>query len=65
MASMDSAGDWVQVRCPYCGQVLELLIDPLERGRLIEDCTVCCNPCQITIERDEWGDPQVTIERSQ
>jgi len=61
---MDATGDWVQLFCPYCGEILELVIDPLESGTLVEDCAVCCNPCQVTIDRDEWGDPQVRIERA-
>ena len=65
MAPMEANGDWVQAACPYCGEVLELVIDPLERGTLIEDCPVCCNPCEVTIERDEWGDPRVSGRKSQ
>lgn len=33
-------------------------------GRLIQDCEVCCNPIQLDIRRDEWGDPEVTVERT-
>lgn len=65
MAPMDATGDWVRLTCPYCGEILELVIDPLESGTLIEDCPVCCNPCTVTIDRDEWGDPQVSVETSQ
>ena len=50
---MEATGDWIQVSCPYCGEPLELVIDPLETGTLIEDCTVCCSPCQVTITHDE------------
>ena len=62
---MDASGDWIQLTCPYCGEAIELLLDPLESGSLVEDCSVCCNPCQVTVTRDEWGDPQVTVERAQ
>jgi len=65
MGAMEATGDWIQVSCPYCGEPLELVIDPLETGTLIEDCAVCCSPCQVTITRDEWGDPQVAVERAQ
>jgi Cysteine-rich CPXCG len=62
---MDASGDWIQVTCPYCGEAIELLLDPLEKGSFVEDCSVCCNPCQVTVARDEWGDPDVSIERAQ
>ncbi len=61
---MDSSGDWVELWCPYCGERLELTIDPMNVGTMIEDCEVCCNPCRLTIRRDEYGDPEVTIERT-
>jgi len=30
----------------------------------MQDCEVCCNPCQITVVRDAWGDPEIRIERT-
>ncbi len=62
---MDAGGEWLRLTCPYCGEALEIVLDPLETGSLVEDCSVCCSPCQLTIDRDEWGDPLVTIERAE
>lgn len=52
---------WVD--CPYCGEAVELLIDPETRGTYVEDCEVCCNPWQVTVERDADGDASVRVER--
>lgn len=54
----------VPVRCPYCGEVLELYLEADLHGRLVQDCEVCCNPIALDIRRDEWGDPVVTAERA-
>jgi hypothetical protein len=35
---------------PYCGEIIELLIDPSEPFQeYIEDCFVCCRPITITV----------------
>ena len=40
--------------CPYCGETIELLIDPSEPFQeYIEDCFVCCRPITITVSIDE------------
>ncbi|HIM51315.1 MAG TPA: CPXCG motif-containing cysteine-rich protein [Acidobacteria bacterium] len=47
------------VRCPYCGEWLEVFIDPsVRRQEYIEDCQVCCRPITLTVTLD--GD-DVTI----
>ena len=38
------------VRCPYCGEWLEVFIDPsVRRQEYIEDCQVCCRPITLTV----------------
>jgi hypothetical protein len=37
------------VTCPYCGEAIDLYIEADVRGRLIQDCEVCCNPLQVRI----------------
>ena len=54
----------VEIQCPYCGELLELRVEEDLRGKLIQDCDVCCNPIQLEIRRDEWGDPEVRVERT-
>ena len=56
--------DVVEIQCPYCGELLELRVEEDLRGKLIQDCDVCCNPIQLEIRRDEWSDPEVRVERT-
>lgn len=46
--------DTQTVRCPYCGEWLEVFIDPsVRRQEYIEDCQVCCQPMILTVVIDE------------
>ena len=52
------------VLCPYCGETVELLLDP-GGGRLqeyVEDCEVCCRPWQVAV-RYEDGRADVSVSR--
>lgn len=53
------------VRCPYCGEAVEIALDPETEGRMVEDCEVCCNPWQLTVRRAPDGEPTVEVERAQ
>lgn len=46
-----------EVACPYCGETLDLAIDPGGGTvqRYVEDCEVCCRPMQLTVSWDEQG----------
>ena len=34
-----------RVHCPYCGERIEVLLDPsVPHQNYIEDCQVCCRP---------------------
>lgn len=57
--------DNVEIQCAYCGEILEISIEPDVYGTLVQDCEVCCNPWQVTITRDRYGDPEVRVERAQ
>ena len=37
------------VQCPYCGEELEIYVERDVRGRLIQDCEVCCNPWLLQV----------------
>ena len=43
------------VTCPYCGEAIEIYIEPDLRGSFVQDCEVCCNPWRVRIvgDRDE------------
>lgn len=45
--------DAERIDCPYCGESLEILIEPLDdQQRYFEDCQVCCQPIMIEITPD-------------
>ncbi len=60
--------------CPYCGEPIELVIDPIalavagtEHMEYIEDCSVCCRPINVALsyshgdETEGLGHIQVTL----
>ena len=40
------------VICPYCGEQVEIYLEPDVMGSLIHDCEVCCRPWQVHVGRD-------------
>ncbi|MFA6029009.1 MAG: CPXCG motif-containing cysteine-rich protein [Elusimicrobiota bacterium] len=45
----------IELSCPYCGETIELAVEPLPSlQRYIEDCSVCCHPLQLEVTP---GDP--------
>ena len=55
--------DVLSLMCPHCGEMVEFEVAEDDRGRMVADCPVCCRPCVLTISRDEWGDPDVSVEQ--
>jgi hypothetical protein len=50
--------------CPYCGEVIELLIDSSSGEQCyVEDCSVCCNPIDIRLSFDMEGEISVGMIR--
>lgn len=47
--------DWTEVECPYCGETMGIYLDPQTRGRLVQDCEVCCRPWEMEVRRDREG----------
>ena len=40
-----------QVTCPYCGERIDILVDPsIPEQSYIEDCQVCCRPITINVQ---------------
>jgi hypothetical protein len=37
------------VTCPYCGEELEIYLEPDLKGSFVQDCEVCCNPWRVTV----------------
>jgi len=50
------------VSCPYCGEVIEVLIDHQEAGhQYIEDCQVCCKPILFKLVFDAAGNTSFSV----
>lgn len=44
------------VRCPYCGESFETLLDlSCGSASYVEDCQICCQPIQFSVEVDHAG----------
>jgi hypothetical protein len=42
------------VSCPYCGEIITLLVDASAGAQqYVEDCQVCCRPMDVTVEADD------------
>jgi hypothetical protein len=56
-------GETVIVQCPWCGESIEVWVEPDSEGTMVQDCDVCCRPCELTIHYD--GDtPTLQVTRS-
>ena len=56
-------GESVVVQCPWCGEAIEVWVEPDSDGTTIQDCDVCCRPCELVITHH--GDtPSVQVGRS-
>ena len=47
------------VTCPYCGEEVEIFVEPDEGGCFVQDCEVCCNPWSVRVlgsGDDRWID---------
>jgi hypothetical protein len=53
-----------QESCPYCGEVIELLVDESDRGQTYtEDCQVCCRPILISVSSGFESDQLIALHR--
>lgn len=55
--------DVIEVQCPWCGEWTEILVPFDQWGEMIQDCEVCCRPWRLEVTRDDWGDPDVRVDR--
>lgn len=53
-------------RCPYCGESVELTLDPGSGSSqsYVEDCPVCCSPWIVRVRYDPDGAASVALERA-
>jgi hypothetical protein len=61
MCQTSPVDDHFLVTCPYCGESIEIYVEPDMRGSFVQDCEVCCNPWRVRVTgRGEERDVQVT-----
>jgi hypothetical protein len=60
---MDTFDDQFSVTCPYCGEQVEIYVEPDVRGTYVQDCEVCCNPWKVRVYR-AGGERQVDVGRA-
>ena len=42
------------VSCPYCGEMISVIIDgSVDSQEYIEDCFVCCRPITVSVSVDD------------
>lgn len=55
----------VNVTCPYCGEPIDLVVDISAGSQAcIEDCSVCCQPLEVSVVIDAQGGSQVEVSRN-
>ena len=48
--------------CPYCGETIDVLIEPTDLEQLyIEDCQVCCKPINFLVSESTNGEFLVSV----
>ena len=51
-----------RITCPYCGEQIEILLDPAELDQqYIEDCQVCCKPINFLVFESIDQELSVTV----
>jgi hypothetical protein len=52
-----------EVVCPYCGETITLLLDlSVEEQSYIEDCSVCCQPMNVSYRVEDGELAAVSVE---
>ncbi len=63
---MNGEAESFTVFCPYCGEVVDIAVEPDVEGEMVWDCEVCCRPwkVEVSVVSDGWGpERQVTATR--
>ena len=54
----------VEINCPYCGEIVELLVDCSAGPQVyVEDCHVCCRPMEVRAAIGSDGTPTLEVRR--
>ncbi|NRA19161.1 MAG: CPXCG motif-containing cysteine-rich protein [Oceanospirillaceae bacterium] len=50
------------IGCPYCGEIIDVLIDITDLDQqYIEDCQVCCKPIVFVVSENEHAELIVRV----
>ena len=60
---MHLVDDHFIVNCPYCGEDVEIYVEPDVRGTFVQDCEVCCNPWRVHVIRED-DERYVSVSRA-
>ncbi len=53
-----------RIHCPYCGEPLTIVVDTsADSQSYVEDCQVCCQPMQITVEAESGEILSLSVDR--
>jgi hypothetical protein len=55
--------DYHEVECPYCGESVDLYVEPDVGGVLVQDCEVCCSPWLVRVH-GRGGDRWISVARA-
>ena len=55
--------DLFLVMCPYCGQQVEIYLEPDVKGSFVQDCEICCNPWRVRVS-GRGADRHVDVARA-
>jgi hypothetical protein len=49
--------DTIRIRCPFCGEPFEALVDASAgAAEYVEDCPVCCRPIEMRLQVGQGGE---------
>ena len=59
----DSADPDAIVSCPYCGEAVNIALDPGggPAQEYVEDCQVCCQPWRVSVRYQHDGQALVSL----
>ena len=52
------------IHCPYCGETVCLQVDTSAGSQeYVEDCSVCCQPIEVSVQLQPNGEYELTAKR--
>lgn len=53
----------IEVQCPWCHDRVEVVLGSMTFGERDEHCLLCGETFRLRVSRDDWGDPEVHVDR--